>query len=199
MNIYDALHDFGVRDDTLAPEEKAALDQNGYLALKDVLSAAQLATMSERLAQLLVAEGANAGTEVHQEAGTDRLSDLINKDAVFDVCFTNPRLLAAMAYVLGGEFKLSSLNFRAALPGSGLQDLHADWGEAVTPGDYHVCNSIWLLDDFTEKNGATRVVPGTHRSGNRPGDEMSKPSDTHPNEIRLIAPAGTVGVFNSHL
>jgi ectoine hydroxylase-related dioxygenase (phytanoyl-CoA dioxygenase family) len=199
MNIQDALTELGVRDDTLTREEKAKLDADGYLVLSNILSTEQLATMRQRLAQLLAIEGENAGKEVHQEAGADRLSDLINKDPVFDVCFTHPRVLAAMKHVLGGEFKLSSLNFRAALPGSGLQDLHADWGSAVAPGDYYVCNSIWLLDDFTENNGATRVVPGTHRSGNRPGDEMSKPSDTHPNEIRLIAPAGTVGVFNSHL
>lgn len=54
------------------------------------------------------AEGERAGLEVHQEAGTDRLADLGNKDPVFDVCFTDPRLLAGVAPVLG-EFKLSRL------------------------------------------------------------------------------------------
>jgi ectoine hydroxylase-related dioxygenase (phytanoyl-CoA dioxygenase family) len=99
---------------------------------------------------------------------------------------------------LGGEFKLSSLNSRAALPGQGLQALHADWGKAVEPGDYYVCNSIWLLDDFTEENGATRVVPGTQRSGKLPRDVMDNPADPHPDERLLIAPAGTVVIFNSH-
>ena len=65
---------------------------------------------------MLAAEGDKAGLEVHQEAGTDRLADLVNKDPVFDVCFTSPRLLACVAHVLA-DFKLSSLNFRAALPG----------------------------------------------------------------------------------
>ena len=77
--------------------------------------------------------------------------------------------------MLGGDLKLSSLNFRAALPGFGLQGLHADWGGAVAPGDYYVCNSIWLLDDFTESNGATRIIPGSQRSGKTPRDVMSDP------------------------
>jgi ectoine hydroxylase-related dioxygenase (phytanoyl-CoA dioxygenase family) len=62
-----------------------------------------------------------------------------------------------------------------------------------------VCNSIWLLDDFTPENGATRVVPGSHRRGTMPGDEMANPGDEHPEQIQLTGEAGTVVVFNSHL
>jgi ectoine hydroxylase-related dioxygenase (phytanoyl-CoA dioxygenase family) len=62
-----------------------------------------------------------------------------------------------------------------------------------------VCNSIWLLDDFTQDNGATRVVPGSHLSGKSPGDVLADTRDPHPSEVLLTAPAGTVVVFNSHL
>jgi ectoine hydroxylase-related dioxygenase (phytanoyl-CoA dioxygenase family) len=104
-----------------------------------------------------------------------------------------------MNHVLSGDFKLSSLNSRVALPGEGLQALHADWGAAVEPDDYQVCNSIWLLSDFTAENGATRVIPGTHRSRQRPNDAITDTKATHPDEIQLIAPAGTVVIFNSHV
>lgn len=198
MTIRDALAALGVRDDTLRPGEREALDRDGYLPLPGILTPEQVARMGARLDALTAEEGADAGKEVHQEAGTDRLSDLVNKDLMFDVCFTHPRVLAAVAHVLGGEFKLSSLNARAALPGCGLQHLHADWAGAVAPGDYFVCNSIWLLDDFTAENGATRVVPGSHRSGRTPRDEMEDPAAPHPRGVQLIAPAGTVVIFNSH-
>jgi ectoine hydroxylase-related dioxygenase (phytanoyl-CoA dioxygenase family) len=157
-----------------------------------------LEVIRRRLAELSAAEGAAAGTEVHQEAGTDRLSDLVNKDPVFDVCFTSPRVLAAMAHVLG-DFTLSSLNSRAVLPGQGHQRLHADWGQPVKPGEYRVCNSIWLIDDFTDDNGATRVVPGSHRSGQSPREAMADPTAAHPDEVRILGRAGTVVIFNSHL
>lgn len=198
MGIEDALHALGVREDTLTGEEKARLDRDGYLPLPGILTPEQVDQLGARLDQLTAEEGAAAGKEVHQEAGTDRLSDLVNKDPRFTVCFTHPRVLAGIAHVLRGEFKLSSLNARAALPGQGLQGLHADWGGPVAPGDYQVCNSIWLLDDFTETNGATRVVPGSHRSGAMPRDEMPDATAPHPGEVKLLAPAGTVVIFNSH-
>jgi ectoine hydroxylase-related dioxygenase (phytanoyl-CoA dioxygenase family) len=198
MNTQQALEALGVHDDTLTPDERARLDHDGYLPLPGILSDAQIAAIQARIAQLLAVEGTDAGKEVHQEKGADRLSDLVNKDPLFDICFTHPRVLAGIAHVLRGDLKLSSLNFRAALPGDGLQALHADWGGAVEPGDYYVCNSIWLLDDFTELNGATRVVPGTQRSGQTPQQAMTDPKAAHPDEVLLTAPAGTVVVFNSH-
>jgi ectoine hydroxylase-related dioxygenase (phytanoyl-CoA dioxygenase family) len=199
MNTHEALHTLGVRDDTLTTTERSRLDEDGFLPLYGILTPKQIAAITARLTALLEHEGQHAGKEVHQEAGTDRLSDLVNKDSIFEICFTHPRVLAGIAHVLNGDLKLSSLNSRAALPGEGLQALHADWSGAVAPDDYYVCNSIWLLDDFTEHNGATRVVPGTHRSGKLPRDAMGDPKAAHPREQKLLAPAGTVVIFNAHV
>ena len=198
MDMATALAELGVAPDSIDAETRSRLDRDGYAPLPGVLSAGQLAVMRTRLGELLAAEGDRAGLEVHQEAGTDRLADLVNKDPAFEVCFTDPRLLACVAHVLG-EFKLSSLNFRAALPGQGLQSLHAEGGPVTDPALFSVCNSIWLLDNFTADNGATRVVPGSHLSGKSPGDVMTDTRDTYPGEVLLLAPAGTVVVFNSHL
>ena len=164
MQTQDALAALGVTEHSLSRTDIEKLDRDGFLPLAGVLTAQQIARMTKRIDELIALEGEDAGKEVHQEAGTIRLSDLVNKDPVFTVCFTHPRVLAAISHVLRGDLKLSSLNFRAALPGSGLQALHADWGGAVAPGDYYVCNSIWLLDGFTASNGATRIVPGSQRA-----------------------------------
>ncbi|HZX01391.1 phytanoyl-CoA dioxygenase family protein [Kribbella sp.] len=198
MDMETALRELGVSDDLLTTAEKEQLDRDGFLPLEGILSAEEVAAFNQRLAELTAAEGDRAGLEVHQEKGTDRLADLVNKDPMFEVCFSHPRVLAAMHHVLG-EFHLSSLNSRAALPGQGHQALHADFGQPVEPGAYQVCNSIWLLDDFTPENGATRVVPGSHRRGTLPTDEMPDPAAPHPDQIQLTAPAGTVVIFNSHL
>ena len=197
MDMTTALAQLGVTERTLDPATRERLDRDGYAPLPGMLTGEQLARARTRVAELAAAEGDAAGQEVHQEAGTDRLADLVNKDPVFEVCFTDPRLLACVAHVLG-DFKLSSLNCRAALPGAGLQARHAEGGPAG-PGPYQVCNSIWLLDDFTEENGATRVVPGSHRRTVRVGDELPDPLAPHPEQVTLTAPAGTVIVFNSHL
>jgi ectoine hydroxylase-related dioxygenase (phytanoyl-CoA dioxygenase family) len=197
MDVATALAELGVTERTLDAASKEQLDRDGFVPLFGVLSDEQVTTMRARLAELMAAEGDRAGLEVHQEAGTDRLADLVNKDPVFEVCFTDPRVLACVAYVLG-DFKLSSLNSRAALPGQGRQALHAE-GAPVGHGPYQVCNSIWLLDDFTADNGSTRVVPGSHRSTVPVREVVPDPAAAHPDEVKLIAPAGTVVVFNSHL
>lgn len=198
MDMATALAELGVSANSIDDETRERLDRDGYAPLPGILSQQQLAAFRSRVAELLEREGDQAGLEVHQEAGTDRLADLVNKDPVFDVCFTDPRLLACVAHVLG-DFKLSSLNYRAALPGQGLQALHTEGGPATDPADYQVCNSIWLLDDFTADNGATRVVPGSHCAGKVPRDVMPDARAAHPDEKLLLAPAGTVVVFNSHL
>lgn len=202
----ETLTQLDVREDTLTQKEKSFLDQQGYLNLGPLLSKSQVEQINDKIYSLMYSEGDHAGSELldspyirhPKEAGADRLADLVNKGDVFDIFYTHPRVLAGIAHVLGQSIKLSSLNYRAAKPGMGLQKLHVDWHEAVLPGQYKVCNSIWLLDDFTPENGATRIVPGTHHGGLMPQDVLPNPEATHPEELIIEAPAGSVFIFNSH-
>lgn len=198
MDMIEAFKNLHVGEDTLTTVEKSFLDENGYLILEDVMTDKQVQAFSRRLDELAAEEGDDAGKEFHQEAAAVRLSNLIDKDPIFEQCVTTPQVLAAVRHVLGHRFKLSSLNSRSTLPGRGRQGLHADWDFAVDPGDYYVCNSAWLISDLTPQNGATRLVPGSHRSGKLPTDAMEDESLDHDDQIQLIAPAGTVVVFNSH-
>jgi ectoine hydroxylase-related dioxygenase (phytanoyl-CoA dioxygenase family) len=191
----------------LTPDEIEFLATYGYLNLGQLLASQQVAQINDRLAQLMELEGGEAGHELAQskyirhpkEEGADRLADLVNKGEVFDVFYTHPRVLAGIEAVLGQHYKLSSLNYRAAKPGKGHQKLHVDWKNTVVNGAYQVCNSIWLLDDFTEFNGSTRIVPKTHKLNYLPDEAMDDPGNKHPDEIRILAPAGSVFIFNSHV
>ncbi|MBK34876.1 MAG: phytanoyl-CoA dioxygenase [Gemmatimonadetes bacterium] len=198
MDMEEALASLGVHDELLTEDEKSFLDREGFLPIEKAMTADQVRALRTRFDELVKREGAAAGKEVHQEEGTHRLSNLIDKGEMFHLCISHPKVLAAMRHVLGPFFKLSSLNGRAALPGQGLQALHADWREGVAAGDYYVCNSIWLLSDFTEENGATRVVPGSNRSEKHPKDVLDDPKASHVDEILLTGPAGTAVVFNAH-
>ena len=129
MNIEQAIQKLGVREDTLSNTEKSFLDENGYLPLGSLLSPDQVSAFISRLDELAEIEGEDAGKELHQEDGTIRVSNLVNKDEMFEFCFTHPRLLAGISHVLGSNFRLSSLDCRMALPGQGHQALHVDWGQ----------------------------------------------------------------------
>jgi ectoine hydroxylase-related dioxygenase (phytanoyl-CoA dioxygenase family) len=196
VDITAALSALGADDNLLTKQHKADLDNKGFAVFPGLIDDEWLESLRTRFEELCEKEGAHAGIEVHQEAGTRRLSDLCNKGPAFDLVYTHPTVLAAIHHVIGRDFKLSSLNARDALPGEGLQGLHADWG-ADYDGQFHVCNSVWLLDDFSAENGCTRLVPGTHKGPNQK-NALEDPMAPHPEQELVVAPAGTVAVFNSH-
>ena len=195
-----ALATLGVAPGLLSDEERAHLDADGFVVLAGLLDNKEVDALRQRYDELIALEGDQAGSEFHQEVGTERLANLVNKGAIFDALWTNPKQLAAIDHVLKGrEIKLSSLNGRTVLPGAGHQSLHADWSRAARPGAYEACNSMWMLDDFTAENGATRVVPGSHRWGKLPAEALADPAQPHPDEILVTGRAGSVVVFNAHL
>ncbi|MEV0230200.1 phytanoyl-CoA dioxygenase family protein [Nonomuraea sp. NPDC050786] len=199
MQMQEALDELGASPSLLDTETIEDLDRIGFATIPGIMPRELLEQFRESLARLEAREGQDGGKEVGQELGAYRLSDLVNKDSIFDICFTHPKLLAAVAHVLR-DFKISSCSSRAVLPGQGHQTLHADWwGTEPEFGDYQVCNSIWLLDDFTSHNGSTRFVPGTHISRGSSACIAIEHEKSHPKEVLLTAPAGTVVVFNGHI
>ncbi|MBY0506721.1 MAG: phytanoyl-CoA dioxygenase family protein [Bryobacteraceae bacterium] len=176
------------------------LDDQGYLILPDFMSPAQLAALRARVDELYALEGDQAGSEFKPEPFTRRLANCIDKGGIFLECVADPAILAGVAAVIGPDYKLSSVNVRSANPLSEWsQPLHCDMGGLPDERGNWVCNTIWILDDFTADNGPTRCVPGSHKSGRRPEEVLADPAAPHPDEIRIIAPAGTVVVMNSHL
>ncbi len=184
----------------LAEPERRSLDEDGFLVLPDFMGDELLAGLRLRVAELFAEEGERAGSEFKAEPGCRRLANLVDKGEVFRRIIAMPRLLACIGHVLGPEFKLSSLNARSVPPGgTGAQPLHTDMSAIPDEKGYWVCNSVWMLDDFTAENGALRVVPGSHRSGRLPREALADPAEPHQGEILVTARAGTVVIMNAHL
>ena len=181
----------------LSDSEKHQLDEQGYLMFPGLMEPDLLRELRERIDELFAREGANAGAEFKQEPNARRLANLVNKGEVFERVILTPRVLAAMEHVLGPEFKLSSLNARSADPNSDCgQPWHADSGAIADDRGYWVCNSVWLLDDFTRENGAIRMIPGSHRWRRLPPPETYAPQ---PGEVLLTGTAGSVVIMNAHM
>lgn len=180
--------------------QRRQLDESGYLVLEDFMSESLLAELRERVERLFFEEGCRAGCEFKQEPQTRRLANLVDKGEVFRRAIAMPDILECMAAVLGPKFKLSSLNVRSANPNSDwVQPLHADAGAIADETGYWVANSVWMLDDFTPDNGAIRMVPGSHRWKKLPQDALADPAAKHPDEILLLARAGSVVIMNAHM
>jgi len=176
------------------------LQAEGNLVLRKIIDARWLAELREAVARQLVLEGENAGAEFRKEEHARRLANLVDKGDVFRRMIVHPELLTAAAAVLGPDFKLGSLNYRDAEPMSNsVQPLHCDMGSVPDEKGNAVFNSIWLLDDFTPENGATRFVPGSHTWGKLPQEVLSDPRAAHPEERLVLGSAGDVILMNAHL
>ena len=194
MSIDPSLVEFGFAEAEPAANQKGQLDEQGYTILPNVIDPVWLVQLRQAFDDIHEAEGADAGKEVTQVEGVRRLADLVNKGQVFDDVYVHPLLLTAVWHVLQCPFKLHSVNGHEPLQGYGQQDLHADWGGER--GSYHVVNSMWMLDDMDADNGSTRIVPGSHKNPHTLTELIEDRLAPHPDEIRLTAPAGSVGVFN---
>jgi hypothetical protein len=185
---------------SIPPEHAVRLDEEGYVRLEGFITPQRRRRLVDQIDALFAAEGEGAGAEFRQEPGARRLANLADKGEVFIECVVDETVHAYLAHVLGPRFKLSSLNARSANPhGAESQPLHVDAGALPDEAGYWVCNTVWLLDDFTTENGALRVVPGSHRSGQRPQDVLANPDRPHPDEVLVKGRAGDLVVMNSHL
>ncbi len=203
-----AMDQLGLTDENngvLSDTEKASLDRNGYVNLGPLLHADQLQKMRDRYDTAIVEEGASAGNA--EKKGIGRVADTVvkpmNRDGLLDPIFMHQKLLAAVRHVLGVHLKYIGSNFHCALPGYGHQAIHADsvWG---VKGEPLVVNAVWLIDEFTEDNGATRIVPGSHGWGVHPTGDLvnGAPRDLNApveGEIKITGGAGCCFVYNAHL
>jgi ectoine hydroxylase-related dioxygenase (phytanoyl-CoA dioxygenase family) len=188
----ELLRTLGAGEERLTRSETAALDRDGYVVLPNILNADQIARARAALENLI----AQARLDPTWHAGgTQHLDDLVNEPA-FDPVWKSDRLLSAIVHVIGFDLRIGSVAYRAPQPGYGAQTLHADFMQGYR-GEYQVATAIVALVDFTETNGATRVIPGSHLPG-----EVSVPpgADTpHPAQRFATCSAGSAIVFNGHL
>ncbi len=183
----------------LSPAQIEALDRDGFLVLTGLLPQDRLEALRARVEELFESEGENAGAEFKKESGARRLANCVDKGEIFQWAIQIPELLAATSHILGPHFKLSSLNVRSTNPFSDAdQPLHVDMNAIADERGYWVANTIFLLDDFTADNGATRIVPGSHLWRQRPQEQMEDPFAVHPSQILITGSAGSAVVCNAH-
>lgn len=137
---------------TLTTDRAAArrdLDTLGYCLLDQALSPAEVADYKARVDRLA--------------KGTGGVMNLIGRDEHFLELAQHPAALEFADYQLGPDFLLSGSNAIIQRPGAPAQRLHNDQAYAPPPWAYPLTmNIVWMLDDFTEANGGTHLIPGSH-------------------------------------
>lgn len=163
-------------------EDAAALDRDGYLMLRGAVPVTWIEALRSAFES-----GALPSEAWPVPRGHDWRHALVDLDpAVRQVCRL-PRLLAGVQWIIGGPFFLSQVEGREPLKDGGHQRLHRD-GE----GSRLLAAALVFLDPFGPHNGATRIVPGSHRSGVDPAAE-------HPAGHVVEGEAGDILLFDPDL
>jgi ectoine hydroxylase-related dioxygenase (phytanoyl-CoA dioxygenase family) len=177
-------------------QAKADLDEHGYCLLEGVLSPDRAAAIRQRLVDLAQQEIEDGTDYVYEDGANQRIWTLLNKGDEFVEMAFDPTVWALMEHLLGPEFLLSNIDANIAGPGGKPMFLHADQSFVPPPWPPFplVANAMWMLDEFTPENGATRIVAGSHNPGVPPTFTIDD-SETTP----VCAPAGSVMVFDGRL
>ena len=114
MNMNTALQELGAHENLLSDKEKTELDENGFTLFHDMISKDELQEFRERFEFLIEKEGKHAGCELGKKnlQPSRLLANVCNKGEIYDKVYTNPRLLAAIHYVLKDDFN-TDINYYA--------------------------------------------------------------------------------------
>lgn len=166
-------------------ELSATLERDGYAVVNGVLPPDAVAALAAEL--LPLCEATPVGRNPFEGFHTRRIYNLIAKSRGVHSLVTHPLVMAAVEAFLGKDSTLLSCQGMYLSPGAPAQRLHHDDALYPVPRPRPPLglSAMWAIDDFRDDNGATRIVPGSHRWG-------AEPVDPDMPSIAVEMPAGSV-------
>ncbi|HUR78366.1 MAG TPA: phytanoyl-CoA dioxygenase family protein [Acidimicrobiales bacterium] len=142
--------------------KRVAVD--GYTIVEDAIAADVVDAIADDLARLERELGTSPAENSFEGANTLRVYNLLKYGKVWEHIPVHANVLPIVERVLDPGCLVSSLSSINIGPGETAQPIHADDQLIPIPKPHPptVCNSMWAITDFTDANGATRLVPGTH-------------------------------------
>ncbi len=166
---------------------------DGYTIVPDVLDADDIAALRQALDPWL--QRKHMGRNNFEGHDSERVYALLAKSEVFERVITNPVILPIVDGLLEPNYLLSAALAIKLHPGETEQPFHCDNSNlpATQRAAVQGVSTIWAIDDFTAENGATEIIPGSHRwEGERPAPDDER-------RQKILMKAGSVVVFHGSL
>jgi ectoine hydroxylase-related dioxygenase (phytanoyl-CoA dioxygenase family) len=148
----------------------ARLDREGFTIIEDAFDADLADELHATVLRLERDLDVGPSTNGFEGRATTRVYNLLAHDDVFRRLPVHPVVLPLVQHLLGPGCLVSSVSSITIGPGEVAQPIHADDQVMPLPKPHPatVANSMWAVTDFTEVNGATRIIPGTHLADSSP-------------------------------
>lgn len=168
--------------------DRKQLHQDGYALLRQAIPSEWLADL-----RAVFDAGVRPSDQWPVPRGMDWRYSMLDDDSKIQAVCRLPQLLSVAGELIGERFFLSQVEGREPLAGGGHQQLHRDLS-AQRPGDIAI--ALAFFDDYGPENGATRIVPGSHRL--EPGVPPFDFNDES-RAVQLSGSAGDILVFDVDL
>jgi ectoine hydroxylase-related dioxygenase (phytanoyl-CoA dioxygenase family) len=180
--------------EAVAAHVRQIADQ-GYTIVENAVDLDVIDALNEDLLRLEVDLGIVPADNLFEGSRTVRIYNLLVHGALYEQIPVYPSILPICEGVLDPGLLVSSLSSIAIAPEETPQPIHADDQIIPLPKPHPptVCNTMWALTDFTEANGATRIIPGTHLANESP--DLVSAYDSIPAEMER----GSVLVWHGSL
>ncbi|KIW29162.1 uncharacterized protein PV07_04998 [Cladophialophora immunda] len=175
--------------------------EHGYVIIPNCFSAAEAREARDEISRLLAKDSSPEGQQQplvgrnsFEGLNTNRIYSLLNKSRVFDKFVILPRVLALNDFFLDQGYLLSAFHTISINPGEQAQALHHDDGYIQFPRPRLPFGAAIMVafDEYTAQNGATRIIPGSHKWDS---SRRGTPEETIP----ALCPEGGVVYFISTL
>lgn len=172
------------------------IERDGYTILQRVIEPELIDALDEDLRRLERELAVQPAANLFEGLQTLRVYNLLARGELYARIPVHEAVLPIVEGVLDRGCLVSSLSSIAILPGESAQPVHADDQLIPLPRPHVpiVCNTMWAITDFTEENGATRILPGSHRL-----DRAPQPFEEAEGMIAAEMPRGSVMVYNGSL
>jgi len=171
------------------------IEEVGYTIVEGAIDPDLVDALHDELLRLEEELGVVPARNTFEGLHTTRIYNLLARSPLFEQVPVHPAVLPICERILDPGLLVSSLSSIAIGPDESPQPIHADDQIIPIPKPHPptVCNTMWALTDFTESNGATRIIPGTHLASESP--DLFQHYDSIPAEM----PKGSVLVWHGSL